>query len=50
VIDARADLPAAPFVAFCEPGNCRADRTLDPARAHAVFRNTNSHPELESWI
>lgn len=50
VLDARDDLPDGPFQVFCEHERCRVEHTLDPAQAHAVFRNTNPGPELESWI
>lgn len=50
VIDGRGDLPTGPFRVYCEHPSCHAERTLAPARAHAVFMNTNQDSTLESWI
>jgi hypothetical protein len=47
----REDLPDEPFTVTCRGGMCDgAKRTLDPARAHAVFVNAARGPMLESWI
>ncbi len=50
VINSRDDLSEGPFQVFCEHGNCRAERTVDPARADAVFINANRDPGLKSWL
>jgi hypothetical protein len=50
VIDSRAELPEAPFSVYCEHPSCASERTVDPASALAVFRNTSDDPSLESWI
>jgi hypothetical protein len=50
VIADRDALPAAPFRVFCEHPNCRAERTIDPARADAVFINANQQPGMKNWL
>lgn len=50
VIDERDDLPPAPYTVRCEHGNCKTDRTIDPAVAHAIFLNQNGDHDLESWV
>jgi predicted RNA-binding Zn-ribbon protein involved in translation (DUF1610 family) len=50
VIGGRDDLPWRPFRVFCEHGNCRAERVIDPARADAVFTNPDCGPGLQSWL
>jgi hypothetical protein len=50
VIDYRDKLPEEPFQTFCEHGNCQAERTVDPAKADAVFINASRDPALENWL
>ncbi len=50
VIGGRDDLPEGPFRVFCKHGSCRAERTIDPAKADAVFLNANRDPGLKSWL
>lgn len=50
VIADRDDLPEGAFQVFCEHPNCRAERTIDPARADAVFINANRVPGLKNWL
>jgi hypothetical protein len=50
VIADRDALPEAPFRVFCEHPNCRAERTIDPARADAVFINANQQPGMKNWL
>jgi hypothetical protein len=50
VIADRDDLPEAPVRVFCEHPNCRAERTIDPARADPVFINANQQPGMKNWL
>lgn len=50
ILDERDDLPQEPFTVRCEHGNCKADRTVDPASAHAIFVSQSDDRQLESWV
>jgi len=45
----REEFPDDPFQVFCDV-KCRAERTVDPATAEAIFVNVDENPRLESWV